>query len=438
MNRLWRIPQKVRKMNNQVLREQVLAKLAAHGRLDPEERAALTQLPETEADLLSQIADRLAYSSQYCFDPEDPMQEQSRMVIEATPVGICITNEVGDYEYVNPAYCTYYGYTSGDLLGQSFLTVVPPELKNELANLHSAFIQGQKEIRGEWKVLHRNGQTLDVIADAVRILGRDGRPRKVTIIQDISQRKAFEQKLKDEVLARESLEKLRDKVEAMIRHDLRNPLSGIMGSCQYLLMMKEDLDPEVLEMVQLMYLSAQKLNGLLHTTVDLVKLEQGSYEIEKKAVDVAPFLVHSIQESEFFADSRNIRILLRCRGIELHGKEPIMLEVHTTLFQTMLSNLVRNAIEASEEGDTITIDTQPEKQNDVPGYGFHFHNTGVIPESFRHVFLEKTVKSTKANGTGLGSYIIGLVVRAHKGVVSFESAPQTGTTIHVWFPQVQL
>lgn len=113
-------------------------------------------------------------------------------VIDATPVGVCVTTEDGTFEHVNPAYEHLYGYTSADLLGQHFTLVVPPEHREELRHLHDRFIARGDQIREEWEVVTRDRSRLTVLADACRVEGADGRYRKVTFVLDITERRRME------------------------------------------------------------------------------------------------------------------------------------------------------------------------------------------------------------------------------------------------------
>ncbi|MBK5930416.1 PAS domain-containing sensor histidine kinase [Halochromatium salexigens] len=118
-------------------------------------------------------------------------------IIQATPLAFCITNEQGVFEYTNPAYCTFYGYAPAELIGEHFTKIVHPAARQQLIELHDQFIAGEGEIRGEWAVIDRTGTNRYVLADAVRIFAADGRPRKVTFIVDITQRKEAEIALRE-------------------------------------------------------------------------------------------------------------------------------------------------------------------------------------------------------------------------------------------------
>ncbi len=161
-------------------------------------------------------------------------QDLLRTIIDATPVGVCITDERGIFEQVNPAYERFYGYPADELLGRPFTLVVPAEHRAELADLHDRFLREGAEIRGEWEVERRDGSRATILADACRIVGPDGRPRKVTFVLDITERTRTEAALAEanarlEQLAmhdeltgfanrRRSLEALRDAVGLASRY----------------------------------------------------------------------------------------------------------------------------------------------------------------------------------------------------------------------------
>lgn len=130
-------------------------------------------------------------------------EERFRAIIERSPAGICITNARQQFEYVNPTYCQIYHYTPEELLGQPFTLVVPEHQRPLLSALHDQFLQEGTEIRGEWQVVTKEGETLTILADAARIIGEDGQPRKVTFVLDITELKQSEAaraRLQEEVI----------------------------------------------------------------------------------------------------------------------------------------------------------------------------------------------------------------------------------------------
>ncbi|NJP05512.1 MAG: PAS domain S-box protein, partial [Chloroflexaceae bacterium] len=123
-------------------------------------------------------------------------EERFRLVFEHTPIGMCITNEQGLFEYVNPAYCQLYAYAPDELIGQPFTIVVPEGQRDVLWELHRQFITGEtEEIGSDWQVVNRHGACLTILADAARIMGHDGRPRKATFVRNITEERATRERL---------------------------------------------------------------------------------------------------------------------------------------------------------------------------------------------------------------------------------------------------
>jgi PAS domain S-box-containing protein len=154
--------------------------------------------PDQAAHLREQLAllqkenDHLRHQLAQTEETLRSSQERFQSIIEKTPAGVCITNENYIYEYVNPAYCTLYQYDAEELIGQSFMVVVPEAYREAMANLHDRFLQGEAEVRGEWAVVTRDRTQLTILADAARIIGADGQPKKATFVTDITARKQAE------------------------------------------------------------------------------------------------------------------------------------------------------------------------------------------------------------------------------------------------------
>lgn len=112
-------------------------------------------------------------------DPSNVMQS-----IESTStIGICITNSLGLFVEVNTAYTQIYGYDKSQLLGKSFLMVVPEENKSNMEILHKKFLRDKKEIAREWEVIGENGKRISISVDsAYSETIFDKTPHKLTFI----------------------------------------------------------------------------------------------------------------------------------------------------------------------------------------------------------------------------------------------------------------
>jgi signal transduction histidine kinase len=97
----------------------------------------------------------------------------------------------------------------------------------------------------------------------------------------------------------------------------------------------------------------------------------------------------------------------------------------------LFANLIRNAVEASEKGDSVTVRVASHDD----GYTVDIHNTGVVPAEIREVFFERYATSGKKGGTGLGTYVAALITRVHQGDIRFSSEEGEGTHVAVSLPR---
>jgi signal transduction histidine kinase len=130
------------------------------------------------------------------------------------------------------------------------------------------------------------------------------------------------------------------------------------------------------------------------------------------------------------ADKKNVDIII------IFNKQYYTLE-HNLPFigdkiylQSALDNLVKNAIEASPQNQTVKIKIK----HDNAWLWVSVHNWGMVPEQILSCFFEKYATAGKKNGTGLGTYMAHLVVTSHGGSISVKSSQDEGTTVKIGLP----
>ncbi len=119
-------------------------------------------------------------------DAIDQNPENFAQIIEDTSLGICVTNEDGIYVGMNQNYLGILGYNKEEMLGKSFLMVVPPSHKEELNEMHEQFIEIQIEIFEKFTILGKDGKSIDIDVDAGFTDKINGKPHKLTFIQKIN------------------------------------------------------------------------------------------------------------------------------------------------------------------------------------------------------------------------------------------------------------
>ncbi|MFW6362940.1 MAG: PAS domain-containing sensor histidine kinase [Spirochaeta sp.] len=359
-------------------------------------------------------------------------------IIESTPVGICITDRGGFFEYVNPTYCRMYGYREDELIGNHFSMVVPEHDRAYLTQLHDEFMNQTAELRGEWSVQRADGKIMNVLADAAYIMDVDEEPKKVTFVVDITDRKLMEvelertvSQLNQEIEERKQLERTKDEVEKMVRHDLRNPLNAMLISTQLLL--SNELTDQQRKLVNMIQDSGQKLNYMISNSIDFIRMEEGKYHLVARQIRITDIVRTVMHETMPAREAGNVNVVLLENGKPMSGDSSLSLEGEKIHLENLFSNLLRNAVEASPDNGEVTWKIL-EHDDELE---FRIHNDGVVPADIRCDFFKRFSTSGKRNGTGLGTYIAALITRAHGGEIHFTSTEEDGTTLYVTLPKQQ-
>ena len=364
-------------------------------------------------------------------------------ILGATPIGICITDRHGYFEYVNPVYCRLYGYRPEALLGSHFTIVVPEESQKQLSDLHDSFIAaggGSGELRGEWNVRRSDGTPLVILADAAFIEDTNGEPKKVTFVVDITERKRMEGELQDtiselhaEMHERRRLEATKQEVERMMRHDLRNPLNGMLTAAELLL--RDELTEGQRELVLAIRDSGRRLDTMISSSMDYVRMEEGSYELDPQLLNMLDLFRAVESQLASILSGSSVTLAYDIDGTEVDWNSSLPLYGEVVYLEELFANLVRNAVEASRADDTVSISIRTAATDAREGsYLVQIHNSKPVPADVRDRFFERYATSGKKGGNGLGTYIANLVAGAHNGRIWFDTDDEHGTDVYVELP----
>jgi signal transduction histidine kinase len=247
-------------------------------------------------------------------------------------------------------------------------------------------------------------------ADAVRIsLGRSyqramGRAEKLTT----------------EKAQLEELLRLREELADMIIHDLRNPLNVISNGLQLLEGAAiEEADREYVGIVMdTMQRASQRVERLVDTLLDIARLEEGSLELDRQALDLAPLIAEVIVEERHLAESKGVAL-----EVPLPSGLPDVSADRDILLRVLI-NLLDNALKFTPAEGRVWVEAHPEAeavQVDVVDTG------PGIPEGERERIFEKFTQVQRhvqaRRGSGLGLAFCRLAVEAHGGRIWVEDGP---------------
>jgi two-component system, NarL family, sensor histidine kinase EvgS len=227
----------------------------------------------------------------------------------------------------------------------------------------------------------------------------------------------------------QKLNELKNKFLGMAAHDLRNPLTSVLGFTELILEI-EDLEEEerksYLSMIS--QVSKQMLN-LINDLLDVSAIESGKFDIVLKSGDLKEVVDDRIKLVSLSAKSKQINITTESEG----GSE---IEFDKARIAQVLDNLLSNAIKFSEPGTTIHVSLI--KSDDKVSFCVRDQGPGISEEEVEKIFgeFEKLSNSPTAGekSTGLGMAIVKKIVDGHKGEISVQSEVGKGTEFTISLP----
>jgi signal transduction histidine kinase len=216
--------------------------------------------------------------------------------------------------------------------------------------------------------------------------------------------------------AAEELARAREQVLAVVAHDLRNPLSTILGAASLLEDQRQD-PRETREVLGLVRRAVDRMNRLIGDLLDITRLEAGRLVLEQEPVAVRDLLSQTRESWETTAASRELSLQIdpAPEGLAVFADRSRILQV--------LDNLVGNAVKFSEAGGRITVRaTRSEASSTEVRFSVSDTGPGIPPEVVKELFQRFwQANAADRRGIGLGLAICKGIVDAHGGHIWCES-----------------
>ena len=221
---------------------------------------------------------------------------------------------------------------------------------------------------------------------------------------------------------------------ALLTHDLKSPLTSILGYSELLLSGgRYKLEDEQAEYIKGILRSGEKLLDMAEQYLDLTKMEAGLSEVKLASVDPEALLKEAVSGLEVQALEK--RISLSC---DIAPGLPALL-ADAGKMGRVLANLITNAIKYTPEGGAVTVKSYPAAlETGQPAWAVSVSDTGYgIPEGdLKNIFntYYRSSSSAGTRGAGLGLAVVKSFVEAHGGSVRVESSKGNGSSFTVLIP----
>jgi len=297
---------------------------------------------------------------------------------------------------------------------------------------------GQTPFDVEYRLQRKNGDYAYFRSTGETIRDANGAPIRVAgALVDITEAKNILLDTERQRIEAEAANKAKSSFLSAMSHEIRTPMNAIVGITEILLQ-NDDLDQEIREALDRIYVSGDLLMGIINNILDLSKIEAGKLELAVATYETASMLSETAQLNMMRIGSKAIEFELVAeenlpyclKGDELHVKQ-------------ILNNLLSNAYKYTQEGivrlSAYSEEIEGNDREKILVLCVSDTGQGMSEESVSHLFDEYVRFNLETNrlteGTGLGMSITRNLVSLMKGEISIESKLNKGTTVTVRIPQ---
>lgn len=380
-------------------------------------------------------------------------EAQFRAIFERSSIGIGLIDMKAEIVDTNPALCEILGYSREELSGKHFIDYI--SIQRGDLKLYKQLVSGirtnsgktsrfgfqhselqeqlvdRHRIEMERRCLHQDGSLVWTHISVSVIPDSNGEPEFfLAMIEDITERKQIELKLRASQEAAEAASRAKSEFLATMSHELRTPLNAIMGLSQ--LLQQEivgSLNEKQNEYVSCIYSSGEHLLELINDILDLSKVEAGKEELLLSPLPVSDLCNYAIWTVRDRALEKGLQLTH-----EIDLEADILIADERRLKQ-MLLNLLTNAIKFTPAGQvSLVVKKVPQ------GMTFTISDTGIGIDSNQFQFLFEPFKQLDSQlnrqyeGTGLGLALTRKLARLHGGDVSVTSILGEGSQFTLFLP----
>lgn len=360
------------------------------------------------------LADNINYLVQELHDKiRMAHEEKNKLMTALTSIneGVVILNSDERIEFLSPPLAAILSGRYGDFLG---MTLIEAFRNAELQKAFESFKQTRQGLSYEIAL----GSTDSVImrVSLSRVQGLPDEEKIMIVFHDVTRLK--------------KLERIRTDFVANVTHEIRTPLTAIIGYLETLQMGALENAHDAKRFVDIMLQQAQRLNRLVEDLMTISKIELGEVTLRHEDVSIPEAVENVISLLEAKAAAKSITIQNRL------PQHLARIKADRDRLSQVLVNVLDNAVKFTPEGGQVTIAAEEKAAGVVvtigdTGIGIPREQIQRLGERFYRV--DKT-RSRELGGTGLGLSIVKHLMLAHGGAMEIESQLGRGTKVSLFFP----
>lgn len=365
---------------------------------------------------------------------EEDLRKLSKAIEQSTH-SVIITDTKGTIEYINPNFSMVTGYKPEEILGKTLNILKPGYAPKETFKEVWDALNSGNEWRGEFLNKRKNKELYWESVLITPVKNTKGEVKNFLALKvDISDKKEMDLELKRALDRAEESSRLKSSLLANMNHEIRTPLTGILGMAQIL---NEELSSTFLsQFAQNILISGKRLMTTLNAILDLSELESDNTQVTASEFYLGSQLKYTLGYYIDLAEKKDLYFHFDCNDINIAAY------TDQKLCNQIIMNLVDNAVKYTNKGGIeITVDPV-EEENDVwvrvsvkdTGIGISQENIEIIFEEFRQISegLNRTFE-----GSGLGLALVKKMINLIGGRIEVKSVQGAGSEFIVHFPAVK-
>ena len=377
---------------------------------------------ETETRLLASYADQLATALENAGLYEETQTQRVRLaqIFDSTSDGIVLVDRDGEIQAANRQAGELLGFDASSVIGVRFAQLAAgrrgaaPDHDRIFEELAAILDKPDRDTEGDLE-LQRGARTVHWVGRPIK--DPAGAPVGFTLtLHDVTHERQVSQMKTDFV--------------SFVTHQLRTPLAGIKWMLE-LAAQGSQVHPETSSYVEDARTAAERLIGLVNDLLDISRLESGKLTVALQPTSLGKLTRSSVDE---------LGALIRDKGLRLSTfglDEAPDVMADPQLLRQVISNLASNALKYTPSGGEIAIRID---RDDTRTARWTITDSGIgIPKTalgrlFEKFYRADNVHTVETEGTGLGLYLVRLIIERLSGEVWCESEEGRGSAFIFTLP----
>ncbi|UCE17451.1 MAG: PAS domain S-box protein [Gemmatimonadota bacterium] len=350
-------------------------------------------------------------------------EEMYRTLVETSPDAVTVTDLKGNITYASKQTCELHGYAGGaELIGKNALELVAPEDRQKaIRNTQKTIKEGA--VRNiEYTLMKKNGSRFIGELNASLLKDASGEPKAfIATVRDVTER----EQLRTQLLQTEKMSALGQLISG-VAHELNNPLTGVLGYSQ-LLLMSPHLSEEAKQSIGKINQEAERARKIIQNLLAFARQQKP----EKRRVQINEVINRVLDLRAYEMRVSNIEVVKKfdrkCSSlfIDEHQLQQVFMNIIINAEQAMLEAHGRGRLE-------VTTSCDPER--DVLQISFKDDGPGIADENLSRIFNPFFTTKPVGQGTGLGLSISYGIVEEHGGRITAVSREGQGATFTIELP----